>query len=252
MKTISRLEPLPALYSAWVSIKQYPQFLMDFVALRKANKRNIPIGWGDIFPQLQDKTTTHGFDHHYVYHPAWAARIIAHNKPSKHVDISSILHFSTIISAFVPVDFYDYRPANLRLSKLQSKKADLTKLHFKSNSVESLSCMHTVEHIGLGRYGDPIDPDGDLKAMSELARVLKPGGTLLFVVPVSGQSKVMFNAHRIYSKKHILEAFAALELKEFTLLTDSGIEGPLKNPSDSLIKKQSYGCGCFWFVKPKK
>jgi len=44
--------------------------------------------------------------------------------------------------------------------------------------------MNVVEHVGLGRYGEPLDPEGDIKAMRELRRVLAPGGSLLFVVPV--------------------------------------------------------------------
>ena len=118
--------------------------------------------------------------------------------PAKHTDISSSLYFSGIVSAFVPVDFYDYRPADLHLSDLTSAHADLTKLFFANASIDSLSCMHTVEHIGLGRYGDRIDPSGDLKAINELTRVVAAGGSFLFVVPV-GKPKIEFNAHRIYS-----------------------------------------------------
>jgi hypothetical protein len=57
--------------------------------------------------------------------------------------------------------------------------------------------MHVIEHIGLGRYGEALDPDGDLKAIRELVRVLAAGGNLLVVVPV-GRPRIQFNAHRIY------------------------------------------------------
>ncbi|NDC42314.1 MAG: DUF268 domain-containing protein, partial [Chitinophagia bacterium] len=56
-------------------------------------------------------------------------------------------------------------------------------LPFESDSIPSLSCMHTIEHVGLGRYGDQLDPQGDLKAIAELKRVVQPGGDLLFVTP---------------------------------------------------------------------
>ena len=121
-----------------------------------------------MFPTLLDRTATTKFEPHYIYHPAWAARVVAKINPAKHVDIASTLHFSTIISAFLPVEFYDYRPAILNLPGLVSKHADLTKLHFADNSIESLSCLHTIEHVGLGRYGDPIDPTGDVTACKEL------------------------------------------------------------------------------------
>ncbi|WP_231427100.1 DUF268 domain-containing protein [Pedobacter sp. Leaf250] len=200
----------------------------------------------DIYPCLNDNTNITEFDAHYIYHPAWAARIIKSLNPTEHTDISSILYFSTILSAFLPVKFYDYRPAEVSLSGLKSEKIDLTNLFFEDNSIESLSCMHTIEHIGLGRYGDQIDPDGDIKAINEIKRVVKKGGSILFVVPV-GNPKIMFNAHRIYDPIMIIDFFSGYSLKEFSLITDDGqfINGaPL-----SLGKTQTYGCGCFWFIK---
>ena len=79
--------------------------------------------------------------------------------------------------------------------------------------------MHVVEHIGLGRYGDPLDATGDLKAMKELARVVAPGGTLLLVCPV-GRPRVVFNAHRIYSVEQISASFPEFALAEFALISD--------------------------------
>ena len=106
--------------------------------------------------------------------------------------------------------------------------------------------MHTVEHVGLGRYGDTIDPDGDLKAIGELRRVLSPSGSLLFVVPV-GKPSIEFNAHRIYSYDQILSYFSDLELLEFALIPDKG--GLFVNASKEMANSQDYGCGCFWFKK---
>jgi len=201
------------------------------------------------YPCLDDNTGITPIEPHYTYHPAWAARVLAQTKPSKHIDISSITYFSTIASAFVPFEFYDYRPANIHLSNYSSGKADLTNLYFESNSIESLSCMHTVEHIGLGRYGDPIDFYGDIKAMKELARVLKVNGTLLFVVPI-GIPRIEFNAHRVYAYETILENFSGLTLKEFSLIPDDFENtGYVVNPPMDLIKNQKWGCGCFWFTK---
>lgn len=229
----------------------YIIFIFDFNKFVKKSKQKnrFSIYWKDRNPQLFDKTNGTFFDEHYIYHPAWAARIIAKINPKKHVDISSILNFSTIVSAFVPVEFYDYRPANIKLSNLISKKADLTSLPFKNNSIESLSCMHTIEHIGLGRYGDPIDPDGDLKAMKELSRVLAKNGNLLFVTPI-GKSKIQFNAHRIYSYDQIISYFPDLIIKEFTIIPDNAsTERIIYNASKELSDEQNYACGCFWFTK---
>lgn len=218
--------------------------------LEKGSKKRFLLDKENLFPILTEATVMTGFDRHYVYHPAWAARIIRKTAPSKHIDISSTLHFCSILSAFIPVEFYDYRPANLALDNLKALHADLSGLLFESNSIASISCMHTVEHIGLGRYGDPMDYDGDLKAINELKRVLAPNGTLLFVVPLAATDRIYFNAHRVYSKQQVLELFADLELQEFALIPEDENDGGLVvDPNDTLLEKQSYGCGCFWFKK---
>jgi hypothetical protein len=109
--------------------------------------------------------------------------------------------------------------------------------------------MHVIEHIGLGRYGDPLDPKGDLKAISELKRVMAIGGDLLFVVPI-GQPKIMFNAHRIYSYEHVLKFFQGFRLIEFALIPDDPLDGGLiQGAHRDLVDRQRYGCGCFWFKK---
>jgi ubiquinone/menaquinone biosynthesis C-methylase UbiE len=125
-----------------------------------------------------------------------------------------------MLSAFIQVELYDYRPANIKLNNLIIKKADLLSLPFPDNSISSLSCMHTLEHIGLGRYGDTIDPQADLKAVEEIKRVATPNGNLLIVVPI-GQPKICFNAHKIYSYKQIKSYFNNFKLKEFSLIPDN-------------------------------
>jgi hypothetical protein len=232
--------------------KQYRQFKAEFEnfrAIAQGSERNFPMNWEDRFPCLNDKTAATEFDRHYVFHPAWAARILAATMPAKHVDISSSLYFCSIVSAFIPVRFYDYRPASLGLDNLTSEAVDLLALPFADGSVASLSCMHVVEHVGLGRYGDPLDPDGDLKAMAELNRVLAQSGSLLFVVPV-GKSKIMFNAHRIYAYDQVMDGFPKLKLKEFALIPDNPKDGGLvRHATKEMADAQQYGCGCFWFER---
>ncbi|MBU6159305.1 MAG: DUF268 domain-containing protein [Bacteroidetes bacterium] len=208
--------------------------------------------WRDRLLMLDDASSSTQFDRHYIYHPAWAIRKIKEYKVQKHVDISSILSFSATLSAFIPVEFYDYRPANLVLDNLTTGSEDLTRLSFLNNSIPSLSCMHTIEHIGLGRYGDPLDYDGDLKAINELSRVLSPGGILLMVVPVGKENKVVFNAHRIYEPRSFIQYFEVngLKLKEFALIPENEEDGHLvSNPSPELLFRQHYACGCFLFIK---
>ena len=230
--------------------REYPGFVRQWqefrAAARAAGDARFELSVMDLEPVLQENSATTSFDRHYVFHPAWAARKLAQLRPARHVDIGSTLQFCAQISAFVPVLFLDYRPAELKLSGLTCERGDLLALQFGSDSVESLSCMHTVEHVGLGRYGDPIDSTGDLKAMRELSRVLAVGGSLLFVVPV-GRPRVMFNAHRIYAYEQVISAFERLKLKEFTLIPDEG--DLVENAPPALVADQSWGCGCFWFTK---
>jgi SAM-dependent methyltransferase len=228
-------------------------FREEFDAFERLSAADAPgrfdLRWEDRHPCLEDKTPTTEFDRHYVYHTAWAARALARTRPASHVDISSYLYFATLVSAFVPVKFYDYRRADVSLSGLTSEAADLLALPFEDASVRSLSCMHVVEHVGLGRYGDPLDPNGDLKAVAELRRVLAPGGALLFVVPL-GRPRVMFNAHRVYSYEQVEDYFRGLELKEFALIPDDPKDGGLiYGAARETADAQSYGCGCFWFER---
>jgi len=152
-------------------IKWFNKCLNRFKSLD--TKKRFSINDKDFYECLDDNTKETSFDSHYEYHQAWAARCVKKIKPKKRIDISSRITFNAVLSAFIPVDFYDYRPANLlNLSGLECKKADLTNLQFENGTIESLSCMHIVEHIGLGRYGDEIDPEGDLKAIKELKELL--------------------------------------------------------------------------------
>lgn len=224
------------------------EYFRDFIRFNFSNDHRFPISWFEGRIILNEDTPKTSFDRHYFYHPAWAARVLAKSKPKTHIDISSTLNFCAVVSAFVPVKFYDYRPPNLKLPNLSVESIDLTALPFKSSSVKSLSCMHVVEHIGLGRYGDKLDVNGDLKAIEELKRVLAPGGFLLFVVPV-GEPKIIFNAHRIYSLKQIKSYFSGFTLQKFAIIADKGNEGLIINPSEKFCNQQKYACGCFWFKK---
>lgn len=220
---------------------------LKFKEMSSHSQERFQLSWNDRLPQTKDQTTETQFDRHYIYHLAWAARVLAQTKPNYHVDISSSLYFCTIVSSFIPVKFYDLRPPVLELNNLSVDFANLQKLPFKDKSISSISCMHVVEHIGLGRYGDPLDPDGDLKAISELKRVVADDGLLLFVVPI-GKPRIMFNAHRIYSYSQILNYFSDFDLKEFALIPDSHLDGGLIfNAKEELSNAQRYGCGCFLF-----
>lgn len=229
---------------------RFPFIARDYMRfIAKDTKKRFPVPLSSMMPVLFENTPYTRFDTHYIYHTAWAARKVKEIGEGHHVDISSSLYFSSIVSAFVPVTFFDYRPAKLNLSNLTSHRANLSSLHFEDNSIRSLSCMHTVEHVGLGRYGDALDPEGDILAAKELERVVAEGGSLLFVVPV-GKARIQFNAHRIYSYKMVVDMFPNLTLKEFSLIPDDALTaGIITNATQEQSDRQEYGCGCFWFIK---
>lgn len=229
-------------------------FEADFVRFARdqaRSERPFDLKWDDRFACLNDRTKAMKFDRHYLLHTGWAARQVATLRPVEHHDFSSRDFFAAIVSAFVPVRFYEFRPPQVSLPGLHTGFADLTKLDLPDGSVASASCMHVIEHLGLGRYGDPIDAEGDLKAAAELTRILAPGGTLLIVTPV-GRSRIVFNAHRVYSHRQVLEMFAPLRLRTWALIPDRAEDGDVVEwAGEAMIDAQTYGCGCYCFERPQ-
>jgi hypothetical protein len=193
-----------------------------------------------------DKYREFSLDYHYFYHPIWAFNLISKRRPKQHIDISSINYFAGFLSTVIPTTFMEFRIPNIKLSNLEVKKGDLLNLPWEDNSIFSISCMHTLEHVGLGRYGDQIDYDGDLFAARELSRVSMPGGYLYLVVPI-GKPKISFNSHRIYSFEMVLEMFSKFCLLDFSVVWDNGVFE--ENADPNKVQFQNYACGCFCFQK---
>jgi len=204
------------------------------------------IRFGDTYPIVNEKTTQTSFDSHYFYQDIWAARKIYKSRVENHVDIGSNIEFVGFLTTFTKVTFVDIRPLKAKLDNFKSLKGTILDLPFESNSVNSLSCLHVAEHIGLGRYGDPLDPLGTKKACKELSRVLARGGNLYFSLPV-GKPRLCYNAHRTHSPKKILEYFEDLELVEFSGVDDNGRF--LEKADIGIFEKENYACGLFVFKK---
>lgn len=138
-----------------------------------------PLHLSDGQPCLIDRTATTSFDPHYLYQAVWAMERIVRSEVKRHVDVGSDVKFVTMLTTHLPVTFVDIRPLRAEsVKRLTSLGGDLLALPFADGSVASLSCLHVAEHIGLGRYGDLLDPSGTRRACSELNRVLAPGGNL--------------------------------------------------------------------------
>jgi hypothetical protein len=124
---------------------------------------------------------------------------------------------------------------------------DALDLPFASASVSSISTLHVAEHIGLGRYGDALNPDGTRQTALELTRVLARDGTLLFAVPI-GSPRVCFNAHRILDPTTVPALFPGLDLVEFSAVSDDGDFRNNVEPSN--FRSSRYACGMYRFSKP--
>lgn len=199
-------------------------------------------------------------DGHYFYMDILVAKKILENKPCHHYDIGSRIEglISHLIAMGIPTTMIDIRPfpiknAGCGIAKLDFIQGDATDLKaVEDNSIESLSTLHAVEHFGLGRYGDDVNPNACFAAMSALSRVLKPRGHLYFAVPVGKTEKVCFNAHRIFHPRTIVESFPSLTLENMYLIHD--MEVSAYTPDEAADKKYSsiigdYDCGIFIFTK---
>lgn len=220
----------------------YPRYLSDwrrYARLPGAETLRVT----DAYPQLHERTATTGVDA-YFYANGWAMHRIIAQRPAQHVDIGSQTMFVNLLSAVVPVTFIDYRPLEACMEGLTNRSGDILNLPFADGSIESLSCLHVAEHIGLGRYGDPLNPYGTRKACAELRRVLAPGGNLYFALPV-GKPRVCFNAHRIHTAETIIEYLEGLELVEFSGVHDDGRY--VERVRLDEFRNDEYACGLFWF-----
>jgi len=222
----------------------YLWFIKDFIKYRLLSKEKIRLC--NLFPQLHDKKIVTPFDAHYFFQQLWVFEEVLKNKPQSHTDVASSYELSGYLSKIVPTKFIDYRPIETNLKNLEIIRGDITKLPVDDSKVESLSCLHVVEHIGLGRYGDSLDPEGFEKATAELSRVLSQHGNLYFSTPI-GKENLYFNAHRVFNPKKIINLFNELELVSFNVVDDDGkfVENTKPEKYDNL----NYGCGMFHFRK---
>jgi SAM-dependent methyltransferase len=197
-------------------------------------------------PALFEKTASSSFDSHYFYQDIWAFKRILSSKTMLHVDVGSKLDFIGFLSAITHVTFIDIRPLTAKLNNLESKSGTILSMPFDDGVLTSVSCLHVAEHIGLGRYGDPLDPFGTKKAAAELTRILAPGGYLYFSLPI-GTPRIIFNSHRIHSTQQVLDFFSDLTLVELSGVDDNGNFS--ENIERDYLDTCSFGCGFFIFFK---
>jgi len=154
-------------------------------------------------PCFGEDTKKHPMDQVYFFQDSWAfARIFSH-RPKCMVDVGARPLLLGILSSLMPTVSIEIRPLPVTIPNLTRVQGSITALPFADESVELLNCLSVIEHIGLGRYGDTLDPLGSIKAFAEVTRVVKPGGHFVLSIPMSPKGSVAFNAHRVFTKAEV-------------------------------------------------
>jgi SAM-dependent methyltransferase len=238
------------------AIQGVPFVIKDYFQIKQQNKlaqKQWKLGF--TMPCFHDKYDFGGVaSGDYFHQDLLVAQKIFKAQPQKHADVGSRIDgFVAHVAAFRPIEVFDIRPLNAHPQNIVFKQADFMELPDDLlDYCDSLSCLHALEHFGLGRYGDPIDIDGYRKGFKNLCKMLKPGGTLYFSVPV-GIERIEFNAHRVFAIQTILDlAKEKLELIDFSYVDDRGDlhESPaLTDETAANSFNLHYGCGIFEFRK---
>lgn len=187
---------------------------------------------------------------HYFAQDIWGGGKIYKNAPKEHYDIGSRLDgFIAHLLVFREVNYIDIRPLPFEIPGLHFIQGDATNLEqFDSNSIESLSSFHALEHFGLGRYGDKIEPDAYLKVIRNIQRVIKPGGHVYIGVPVGPKDKLIFNAHRVFAIQTIIKLFDKMDLQDIAIVrTANAYAENIEEEQYGLV--DNYSCGLFEFIK---
>lgn len=209
----------------------------------------------NFYPILHERTTQSGTaSGHYFNQDLLVAMKIFVNRPQKHVDIGSRVDgFVAHVASFREIEVFDIRLLNSNCENIKFKQADFTHLPYEYyNYTDSISCLHAIEHFGLGRYSDTIDVNGHLKGLESINKMLKTGGNLYLSVPI-GDLRIEFNAHRVFSISYLLELFnRKYSISDFSFVDDRGdLHTKISLSKDKIIGNCGckYGCGIFELVK---
>ncbi len=232
------------------SLKGLPRFIRNLYQFKLAYKGQL-----ELVPCLHDWYEEGGStNNEYFWQDLVVARKIFSAKPEKHVDIGSRVDgFVAHVACFREIEVLDIRPISTLIPGVTFKQADLMNPATDIiNYCDSLSCLHALEHFGLGRYGDPIDPKGYESGLHNMADMLRPGGIFYLSVPV-GMERVEFNANRVFDPNTIVDVarVCGLTLRAFSLFTsDKGLlETDASHETLFAIGQNRYGLGIFTFVK---
>jgi hypothetical protein len=227
-----------------------PRYVRDFLRFR-ANYT----GRLELLPCLNDWYEEGGTTKsEYFWQDLLVAREIFEAKPERHVDIGSRVDgFVAHVASFREIEVFDVRLISTQIPGVTFRQADLMQpVTGMADYCDSLSCLHALEHFGLGRYGDPIDPRGFERGFANMAALLKKDGVFYLSVPI-GIDRVEFNAHRVSDPRSIVKLATrhSLRLSALTIIQPGGqIETIAPGESQlSSLAGQHYALGLFVFQK---
>lgn len=169
---------------------------------------------GPVFETIRDRSTPHRISPQQAQF-MFASNALVRIAPKEVHDIASHRDWLIGVGAGIKLHTLDVRDADVRLLSEQVWLGRAEELPWVDASVDCLTSLCSIEHFGLGAYGDPFDPNGDYKAISEMVRVLRPGGNLVLTTTVNRiNSFTTFNIHRIYGLEALRSMFAGLEIVE--------------------------------------
>lgn len=235
------------------SLTGIPAYIRDAggYAQRHHDGEAFPIRLPYLQPRLDDRRAPGGTaEGHYFHQDLWAARRIHRADPKTHVDVGSRIDgFVSHLLVFREVTVIDARPVAAQVPGLSFREGDVRALRYPTDGLESVSCLHALEHVGLGRYNDEVDPEGWRRGLEELQRVLAVGGRLYLGVPV-GRERLCFNAHRVFAPRTIPDHAPRLALASFSYVDDAGAMH--EDVDLASVPELEYGCGLFEFTKPAR
>jgi len=208
-----------------------------------------------IFACLTDYRGQAGYPGAYFWQDLWGAQRIVSHHPNEHYDVGSRVDgFISHMMLFpeIKLHFIDIRPMEKEIPGVGFTQADATNMdNIKDESIESLSALCSLEHFGLGRFGDPVDPEACFKAFKAVQRVVKKGGWIYISVPV-GENHVRFNADRIFHPSTIINEFDKCKCVEFSII-DLDSDVPIREitnvKSFEVRTDPDHYCGLFMFQR---